>query len=186
MSGLIVDTNVPLTANRYPGDKASHCPARCVRQLGPILTGETKFVIDTGWRIIREYMHKLRSERAGIGDQFLQHVLTNHTNPKLCDKVEITPKSEGDGSTGENYEEFPQSEATINFDWPDRKFVAVANVHPSRPPILQASDSKWLGWYPALRAAGVRVRFICHDEAVATYALKMGKPAPPVEECDRE
>jgi hypothetical protein len=131
-------------------------------------------------------MRKLRSDRSGIGDQFLKHVLTNHTNTALCNKVQITPKSEGDGSTGENYAEFPQSEGIANFDWPDRKFVAVANAHPSRPPILQASDSKWLGWYPALRVAGVRVQFICYDEAVAAYASKMGKPAPPVEECDRE
>lgn len=186
MSVLVVDTNVPLTANRYPGDKASSCPARCVLRLRPILAGETRFVLDTGRRILREYMHKLRSHNSGIGDQFLKHVLTNHTNPALCDQVQITPKSEGDSVTGENFEEFPHSEETANFDWPDRKFVAVANVHPSKPPILQASDSKWLGWYPALRAAGVRVQFICYHEAVATYAKKMGKTAPPVQECDRD
>ena len=51
-------------------------------------------------------------------------------------------------------EEIPQS---------DRKFVAVANAHPAKPPILQSTDSKWWGWKEALQEVGITVHFLCPE-----------------------
>jgi hypothetical protein len=68
--------------------------------------------------------------------------------------VRITPK-------GESYEEFPDHPGLADFDPSDRKFVAAANAHPDRPPILQATDSKWWGWSEALEACGLSVVFLC-------------------------
>ena len=59
-----------------------------------------------------------------------------------------------------------------DFDPSDRKFVAVANAHPEKPPILEALDSKWWGWRDALSAAGITVLFLCETEVKETYERK--------------
>ncbi len=68
----------------------------------------------------------------------------------------------------------PAHDDLHDFDNSDRKFVAVANAHPSKPPILQATDSKWWGWKDALREVGVSVDFLCQEYIKAIYAEKMG------------
>ena len=49
-----------------------------------------------------------------------------------------------------------------------------ANAHPDKPPILQATDSKWWGWKDALAEVGITVHFLCPDYVKAKYAEKMG------------
>ena len=177
---LVVDTNVPLIANHLP---TSGCPLRCAAVLKAFFEGSAALVLDEDWRIIKEYKNKLRTEQPGVGNEFLKWVLTNHANPARCEKVKITPC--GSASAGEDYEEFPRDTSLAHFDPSDRKFVAVAACHRDRPTILQATDSKWLGWYKPLRTAGIRVRFICYDEAMAVYLDKIGGPLPEVHEDDR-
>jgi len=82
------------------------------------------------------------------------------------DRVKITPN-------GASYNEFPDHVGLENFDNSDRKFVAVANVHPTKPPILQATDSKWWGWKTALFEAGITVHFICRNFIETKYSEKM-------------
>jgi len=50
------------------------------------------------------------------------------------------------------------------FDPSDRKFIAVANAHTEKPPILECADSKWLGWEKKLGAHGIRIEVLCRDE----------------------
>ncbi|MEO5367276.1 MAG: hypothetical protein H7831_13190 [Magnetococcus sp. WYHC-3] len=76
--------------------------------------------------------------------------------------------------TGDSYKEFPAHDDLKGFDISDRKFVAVANAHPERPPIVQAGDSKWWGWNDALAEVGITVQFICPQYAETTFAKKMG------------
>lgn len=64
------------------------------------------------------------------------------------------------------------------FDAPDRKFAAVANAHPDKPPIWQGADCKWLNWLPQLDAQGVKVEFLCPADVSRFYAAKF--PAHPV------
>lgn len=180
---LVVDTNVPLMANLFPAEKLG-CPPKCVVAIRPILQGSSKLALDDAWRIIKEYMHKLRTNEPGFGNEFLKWVLTNHTNLERCEIVTITPRSNGPNSA-EDYEEFPRDEDLATFDPPDRKFVAVAAAHPERPPILEAADSKWLTWYPALKRNGILVRFVCHSDLVAVYSNKFGVAPPNVAEDDR-
>jgi hypothetical protein len=180
---LVVDTNVPLTANRFPAEKVG-CPPRCAAALGALFDGSATLVLDTGYRLIKEYSNKLKSDRPGVGDQFLKWVLTNHMNPERCERVAITPRERGENGP-EDYAEFPEDERLVKFDAPDRKFVAVAASHVESPPILQAMDSKWIGWYAALRDAGIRVRFICYTDAAKLYIQKVGEPLPEVHEDDR-
>lgn len=180
---LVVDTNVPLTANRWPLERQG-CPAKCIRALRPIFEGE-RFAIDDGFLIIKEYQKKLRQDQPGVGNEFLKWVLTNYANPARCDRIPIRPRVTDEPNPPEDYEQFPSAEDLRYFDPPDRKFVAVAATHSERPPILQAMDSKWLGWYQALRAAGVRVRFVCYADVVPLFLDKIGGALPDVHESDR-
>lgn len=75
---------------------------------------------------------------------------------------------------GDTYNEFPNHDGLSGFDVSDKKFVAVANAHPKKPPILQATDSKWWGWKEALAEVGITVRFLCPDYAEAKYKEKIG------------
>ena len=73
------------------------------------------------------------------------------------------------------FESFPNNRGLSTFDPSDRKFVAVANAHPNKPPILQAADSKWLDWEAPLAAHGLRVDFLCPDDIKRIHAKKFGR-----------
>ena len=159
---VIVDTNVPLVANRS-SHASEDCVEICVDRLMQIIDGEVKLAVDyralDGQRyIIDEYRNKLNpSGQPGVGDAFLKWVEINWTNPKWCDWVEITPIV----GSKINFAEFPRDPALTNFDDDDRKFVAVACAHSGKPPILQAVDSKWHNFLGALAQNGVAVEYLC-------------------------
>jgi hypothetical protein len=161
-STVIVDTNVPLVANRRSPMAGDACVAACSHVLLDITRGRKRIALDDKWRILSEYGHKLsRTGQPGVGDAFYKWVLTNQANRALCDRVEIHPLADD----AEDFEEFPRHQPGLEaFDRADRKFVAVSAAHPDRPPILQAVDLKWWSWNPALRAAGIEVEFLCPAE----------------------
>ncbi|MBD2386974.1 hypothetical protein [Cylindrospermum sp. FACHB-282] len=156
---FIVDTNVPIVANRKTPQASLQCILVCVKKLQEIMTQQQHIlVLDNKWLIITEYKYKLSpTGQPGVGDAFLKWVLTNQNNLSRCQLVEITPTEE------KNFKEFPEDESLSGFDLSDRKFVAVALVHPEHPPILNASDSDWSHFEAALAAYGVRVEFICPE-----------------------
>jgi len=168
----VVDTNVPLTANLalrpHEVDAALlPCVMACVEAIEHVK--KTKgLVLDAGDAIYDEYRNKLSLKGTpGLGDAFLKWVHDNRWSFPESDRVRITPR-------GDSYKEFPEHPGLAEFDRSDRKFVAVACAHPERPPILQATDSKWWGWKDALEEAGVKVQFLCSEYAHATWAKKMG------------
>ena len=55
------------------------------------------------------------------------------------------------------------------------KFVAVDHAHKDKPPILQATDSKWWGWQGALKEVGIEVEFLCPKHIETKYKEKMLK-----------
>ena len=168
---VVVDTNVPLTANEK-ADASPECVLACVDALVEIMTDKQSIAIDDGWRILNEYKRRLSSSgQPGVGDQFLKWGLTKLANPSRCIQIPITPHSDDK----DHFEEFPNDPDLASFDRSDRKFVAVACAHLGRPPILEALDSKWWGWKEALKRAGVTVMFLCQDEIQALYEKKLGK-----------
>lgn len=163
----VVDTNVPLIANRK-ASVSEECVATCARQLAKLMKGG-HLVLDEGWRIIGEYQNKLSpSGQPGPGDAFLKWVLTNHANPGRCTKVPVTRR----GSDPNDFEEFPATRDLVGFDPSDRKFVAVAASDPSAPPVWQGFDSKWWGFRKILRREGIQVVFLCEQEISAKHAVK--------------
>jgi len=164
----VVDTNVPLTANKTDYDPK--CVLACVAAIRALMQSG-QIVIDDQFQIINEYKNKLSQEgQPGVGDAFLKWVLTNRTNPARCTQVKITPLDRDP----RDFEEFPSDEALSSFDPSDRKFVAVSCAHPERPPILEATDSKWWGLREALEKCGVKVHFLCPEHIQELHKRKSG------------
>jgi len=169
----VIDTNVLLVANGDHADVSEDCVNECVRRLQAMQAGGTA-VIDDGFRIVGEYLHKNRPNvQKGAGNVFLKWLLQNTANAKRVETVPLTELAP------DRFAEFPDPALEPQFDAPDRKFAVVAHAHPGKPPVWQAADSKWLDWWPALAAQGVRVDFLCPDDACRFYANKFpNKPAP--------
>jgi hypothetical protein len=169
----VINTNVLLVANNQHDDVSLECVVECVERLQEIQsTGVT--VIDDGYRILGEYQRKARiNPPKGVGDVFLKWLLRNAGNAKHVQTVTINEAAKNE------FTEFPDQDLQPRFDAPDRMFAAVANAHPDKPPIWQAADCKWLDWWPALAAQGVRVAFLCPSDACSFYQSKFpGKPLP--------
>lgn len=173
MIQAVIDTNVLLVANRQHADVSEDCVIECVRRLQKIQQ-QGVAVIDDGFRILSEYRNKTSlNPPKGVGDVFLKWLLREAGNSALVVQVSLT---EG---APDCFVEFPDAALEPLFDAPDRKFAATAHAHPDKPPIWQAADCKWLDWWPALQAKGVRVEFLCPGDACGFYRNKFpNKPLP--------
>lgn len=155
----IVDTNVPITANRAnnPQDipeELKTCVLTCIDAIEHVVEKGILY-LDINYEIFHEYQRNLSmSGQPGIGDTFMKWVHDNQGNNNRIIQVKVT-------KNGQSYDEFPNSKELINFDDDDRKFIAVANAHHEKPPILQATDSTWWGWKEALSSVGIDVCFLC-------------------------
>lgn len=151
----VVDTNVILVANDQHGDVSPDCVAACAIRLQTIMKTQ-RIALDADREILREYGKKTTPNSGNRpGDAFLKWALQNMANPRRCDLVTLTPNTE------RGYDSFPEDDRLAKFDSADRKFVAVSAAHADHPRILQAADSKWIGWESALKdhdiSAGVKV-----------------------------
>ena len=168
-SVAVVDTNVILVANGQHQDVSPDCISACTLKLQTLMARE-RIALDDAFEILLEYQNKTTPKTGNRpGDAFVKWALQNNANATRCDLIPITP----DGTRG--YEEFPDDKRLDNFDPPDRKFVAVAAAHPNDPPILQAADSKWLDWAPALSDHGIEVGFLCASDIQRFHNKKSAK-----------
>lgn len=168
----VVDTNVPKTANlalvpdKIPYD-LTECVLACAEAIEHVIKNHG-LVIDAGDEIFDEYRQQLSMKgQPGVGDRFMKWVHDNRWRMPDSHRVTVT-------KNGESYDEFPDHDGLNDFDKSDRKFVAVSNAHPDKPPILQATDSKWWGWKDALAEAGITAHFVCLEYAKAKYEEKIG------------
>jgi len=167
---LLVDTNVPKTANcatdpsGIPDDLVG-CVTACVEAIEHIRK-RGRLVLDEGDEIFTEYRKELSlSGQPGVGDGFVKWVYNNRWNSSMVDRVGIT-------TSGASYAEFPNDPALAGFDPSDRKYIAAANTHPNKPPILEATDCKWWAWNRPLQQAGISVMFLCQSYVVAKCTSK--------------
>lgn len=166
---VIVDTNVILVANRQHDDASEDCVVACALTLQNVMR-DGRIALDEGFLILQEYQKKTTPNRArGPGDAFVKWALQNHANEKRCDQITITRHEE------RRFEQFPDDARLGCFDDADRKFVAVASAHPGHPPIVEATDSKWLDWQAALRDHGITIDFICPDDIQRYHIAKFGR-----------
>ena len=174
MMRAVIDTNVLLVANWRHTDVSTECVTKCVQYLQDMeKAGVT--VIDDDYQILSEYQRKTSpNQPKGVGDVFLKWLLRQLGNQERVEQVSLTKLAE------DKFAEFPDVVLQQDdVDAPDRKFVAVANAHPDKPPVWQATDCKWLDWWTALQDNGVRVEFLCLDDACRFYRNKFpNKPLP--------
>ena len=169
----LIDTNVPKTANlaRTPDtipQNLTGCVLACIEAVEHVVK-KSGLVIDAGDEIFDEYRNRLSMKgQPGVGDRFMKWVHDNRWQFPEADRVPIT-------KNGDSYDQFPDHEGLNDFDPSDRKFVAVANAHPAKPPILQGTDSKWWGWKDALSEVGISVHFLCPDYIKGKYSKKMDR-----------
>lgn len=175
----VVDTNVPIVANRATdkgkkdgGALLSDIPMSCISGCVDIIdkvTRERLLVIDESGEIFDEYKKRLSfTGQPGVGDKFLKWVHDHQWSLPKKQRVRIT-------KIRESYAEFPEHTGLEDFDLSDRKFVAVANAHSEKPVIVQASDSKWYGWKNALAECGIEVEFVCTEYIKRKFNEKMVK-----------
>ncbi|MGD0959366.1 MAG: hypothetical protein ABSB19_06135 [Methylomonas sp.] len=166
MTTAVIDTNVLLVANNKHPEVLPACVIECVQRLEQI-KHHGVVVIDDARRIVEEYLHKTQpNQPKGVGDIFLKWLLQNIDKPRHVCKIPLTPMGL------DLFAEFPDSELQQQFDPPDRKFAAVANAHPDKPPIWQATDCKWLDWWPRLQTSGINVEFLCPTDVSQFYRAK--------------
>lgn len=169
----LVDTNVPRIANLVTqrdqqSDVPDACVLACIEAIQHVVSNRS-LIIDAGDEIFDEYRQQLSmSGQPGVGDRFMKWVHDNRWSLNASQRVCI---AKNDGS----YDEFPVHEGLDQFDRSDRKFVAVSNAHPDKPPILQATDTKWWGWKDALAEVGIHVCFLCRTYVLSKYTEKPGK-----------
>lgn len=170
---FLVDTNVPKTANLASNpaeipNELFDCVDACLEAVEHVVQNGG-LVLDAGDLIFDEYRRQLSLKgQPGVGDRFMKWVHDYRWSLPDKDRVIITKK-------GNTYHQFPDHPGLTEFDPSDQKFIAVANNHPEKPPILEATDSKWWGWKEALQEVGITVRFLCPDYAERKYSEKMRK-----------
>ena len=171
----IIDTNVLMVSDHRHGGVNPECISECIDRLRELRNGG-KVIIDDNYHILQEYLDNLdtRQGQNKEGTIFLIWLLNNQANPDRVEQIRISEIDEN------NFDEFPDPELEPKFDPPDRKFVAVANAHPERPPIWQAADCKWLDWWLELQAYGISVDFLCPDDVTHFYVDKFPDREPPV------
>jgi len=157
MKAVVVDTNVPMTANEADGDLA--CILACVEKLIEVLKNGV-VSIDDHDLIMREYRRNLGlSRRPPIrtGDAFMIWMHDHEWDCERCERVAVTPKAHDP----EDFEEIPADPHFAGFDRSDRKFLAVAIASRVRPTILNATDSDWWHYRVALAKHGIEVNNLC-------------------------
>lgn len=168
----LVDTNVPKMANLHVAPEQiplelADCVLACVEAVEHVIKKRC-LLMDAGDEIFDEYRKQLAMKgQPGMGDHFMKWVHDNRWSLPDSNRVIIS-------KNGESYDQFPVHDDLNDFDTSDRKFVAVANAHPEKPPILQATDSKWWGWKDALAEVGITAHFLCPEYVKAKFTEKMG------------
>lgn len=162
MSAIVIDTNILLVADGQAPHMSPSCKIECLNRLERSKATE-QVVLDHQRIILEEYGHKLNPSRRppSPGGVFLKWLLVNQCNPQHTAMVSLTPLD----AAKTRFAEFPR-DATLErvFDPSDRKFVSAAHSHPEKPPILECSDSKWLGWEARLQVHGIRLEILCRCE----------------------
>ena len=173
----LVDTNVPITANLAVtpaaiGNELVDCVQACVETIERIVN-KGGLVMDEGNEIFDEYRDNLSlSGQPGLGNVFMKWVHDHSWNADKVTQVRITKNED-------SYDEFPDHVGLRNFDPSDRKFVAVANAHPEKPPIVQATFCRSQNLALSLRKAFISglIKANTWCKGLNWFALRLSNPS---------
>jgi len=170
MKSQIIDTNVLITANKAvkcePDDDILNYPKlieTCIISLLAVKNSKNSFVtLDIDDEIFTEYKKHLNfSGQPGVGDFFFKWLHDHRWGFPSTERIALHKTEDG-------YEEFPLLMKPLAIDRSDMKFFAVSNGHPDKPPILEATDSKWWHWADTAKKCGITIKFMdeqyMHDQ----------------------
>jgi hypothetical protein len=171
---IIIDTNVPVLAGSQtediPEDQIS-CAIACNEFIHRLISSNEnqRVVLDYERRILTEYRNNCISKNEdGMSILFL-----NWIYEYLASRVAVERDLVSLVSIGEDtFSPYPENQKLKDFDPADRKFIALAFVHPEHPAIIEGTDSEWWGIRDELRHAGIVVRFLDEKYVKAKYAKK--------------
>ena len=172
MNKYIIDANVALLAgtpvSKIPVDQLK-CARECVRFIRDFLTNpEARLVLDDEGRILKEYRN---ARNVGVAPNLATSFSIwahQHIAMECQDFIHLVEIAENE------YKEYPDDVQLKEFDPPDRKYIALAYKHPEKPPIVEASDSKWWGIKDALKNYDIDLLFIDEEYIKNKFEQKIG------------
>lgn len=170
----IIDTNVELLAGTPVSDipfDQLECAKRCNDFIKNFISdSNSKLVLDADLKIWKEYrtVFNVIGNQPSLATAFFSWVCQYMSNIDPSDFIKLQEVSEN------NYKEYPNQAGLEKFDPPDRKFIALANAHNEKPPIVEGADCKWWGIKDALSACGIQVQFLCEEYIEQKYKQKIG------------
>ncbi len=164
----IIDTNVPLTAAGAQTSMGDECKKACVQIINDIHDDKYILVLDDAGIILKQYLANIKKDAdQGLAWKFMEWVLSNQGIETKVKCLQITPIGEyGD------FEQLPEEVRDSGFDHSDRVFIALSVANDNTAPIVQASDSKWIGYEEMLARHGVRLEFPCREALQQVHERK--------------
>lgn len=172
---VIIDTNVICEAGKTNYETYDALAVRCAEKCTDFIfkfinSPASRLALDTNWEIVKEYQRNISgSGQPTLADSFMRWLYTYLAKIPMEDLVNIQKQNE------DSYGMFPADDRLASFDPPDRKFVALANAHPSHPPIVQGTDCKWWGFKDIFKEYGIEIHFLCEDYIKEAFQRKVGE-----------
>lgn len=172
MDKYIIDANVILLSGTsvkdIPKDQLL-CAKKCVDFVKKFMENpKASLVLDAEGRILKEYRGAYTlGKDPNMAMQFSIWV-HQHMPRNAEDYISLKELKENE------FENYPDSEKLKAFDPPDRKYIALAYNHEEKPPIVEASDSKWWGIREELNKKGMEVYFVDEEYIKEKYIQKIG------------
>ncbi len=172
MSKYIIDANVALLAgtpvSRIPADQLV-CARECMRFIRDFINNpESRLVLDDEGRILKEYRNANNVGEAPNLATMFSIWAHQHLAMESQDFIHLDEIAQNE------YKEYPDDDQLKAFDPPDRKYIALAYKHPEKPPIVEASDSKWWGIKEALKKYKIELVFIDEEYIKKKFEQKIG------------
>lgn len=153
MTRVVVDTNVPISANGRETHASEECQLKCIEKIKEIISRKV-IVLDDQDLIFEEYKRYLNfSGEPGVGDLFFKYIFNSYYHDDKIHLASITPSSDSD----KGFEQLPPN----TLDPSDRKFLASAVE--SRATLINALDPGWGNNTSLLKSLGVRLEEICPE-----------------------
>ncbi len=170
MRKIILDTNVPVKASVSPESCSVNklvMKKKCMEYINDLVNSkDTKIVLDMDFEILNEYRNNV-SDKSNMGKIFFGWLYNYYSDIQPEDNIKLMKNEYG------QYLSFPYDKDTESFDESDKKFIALANSHKDKPPFVEASDGKWLGYEDSFAKYGITIEFIDRDYAQKMYEQKI-------------
>lgn len=166
---VIVDANVPAKASTPPNLCVSDeliVQRKCIEYIERLINGNDELVLDLDYEIVNEYRNNVDAS-SNIGRLFFRWLYQYIGKMDLSNNLKLEKNEEGE------YMGFPLDEDTKGFDPNDRKYIALANLHPQKPPIVEGTDGKWFGYVSAFRKYGIKIVFLDEEYVQKMYKKKI-------------